>query len=92
MKLRRFHRHHLNIETWLYRWGSEKRRAEAQKSKQRGYALDNEEAEQGVGCIGVAGLSISAPRERRQDAWVPLLKKAGEQLSARLGFRPASVW
>ena len=75
--------------------------AEAQKSKQRGYALDNEEAEQGVGCIGVAvhdnhgvmvaGLSISAPRDRRQDAWVPLLKKAGEQLSARLGFRHASV-
>lgn len=75
--------------------------AEAQKSKLRGYALDNEEAEQGVGCIGVAvhdnhgimvaGLSISAPRDRRQDEWVPLLKKAGNQLSARLGFQPTGV-
>jgi IclR family transcriptional regulator, acetate operon repressor len=75
--------------------------AEAQKSQRRGYALDNEEAELGVACIGVAvldnhgvmvaGLSISAPRDRRQDAWIPLLKKAGEQLSARLGFRPASA-
>jgi IclR family acetate operon transcriptional repressor len=45
-----------------------------------GYALDNEEAEIGVGCIGVlvrdpageplAGLSISAPIERRRDAWI----------------------
>ena len=69
--------------------------AEAQKSKLRGYALDNEEAELGVGCIGVAvhdnhgvmvaGLSISAPRERRRDAWITPLKKAGAELSARLG-------
>jgi DNA-binding IclR family transcriptional regulator len=75
--------------------------AEAQKSKQRGYALDNEEAELGVGCIGVgvrdnhgvmiAGLSISAPRERRQDAWIALLKKAAGQLSARLGYQTPSA-
>jgi len=74
--------------------------AEAQKSMLRGYALDNEEAELGVGCIGaavrdnhgimVAGLSISAPRERRLDAWIPLLVKAGERLSARLGYRPVA--
>ena len=70
--------------------------AEAQKSKLRGYALDNEEAELGVGCIGVAvhdnhgvmvaGLSISAPRERRRDAWIAHLKKAGAELSVRLGY------
>ena len=70
--------------------------AEAQKSKLRGYALDNEEAELGVGCIGVpvhdnhgvmvAGLSISAPRERRRDAWIAHLKKAGAELSTRLGY------
>jgi DNA-binding IclR family transcriptional regulator len=75
--------------------------AEAQKSKQRGYALDNEEAELGVGCIGVdvrdnhgvmvAGLSISAPRERRQDVWIPQLRKAGKQLSARLGYQTPSA-
>jgi DNA-binding IclR family transcriptional regulator len=41
--------------------------------------------------VMVAGLSISAPRDRRQDAWIPLLKKAGDQLSARLGYRPAGM-
>jgi DNA-binding IclR family transcriptional regulator len=60
------------------------------------YALDNEEAEVGVGCIGVlirdsagnvaAGLSVSAPIERRQAAWIPLVKDAGDSISSRLGF------
>jgi DNA-binding IclR family transcriptional regulator len=59
-----------------------------------GYALDDEEAEEGVGCIGtlvrdgagngVAGLSISAPMERRRDAWIPLVKEAGARISERL--------
>lgn len=63
---------------------------------QQGYALDDEEAELGVGCIGVpvfdsskrliAGISISAPIERRDLAWVPIVKQAGQQLSARLGY------
>lgn len=61
-----------------------------------GYALDNEEAELGVGCIGVlvkdvrgnpvAGLSISAPIERRKDEWIPILQEAGGRLSERLGY------
>ncbi|MDT8281531.1 MAG: IclR family transcriptional regulator [Gammaproteobacteria bacterium] len=61
----------------------------------QGFAYDNEEAEEGVGCIGVliydssknvvAGLSISAPIERRKDAWVKLVKAAGNKLSERLG-------
>jgi DNA-binding IclR family transcriptional regulator len=61
-----------------------------------GYAFDNEEAELGVGCIGVvvrdstaavvAGLSISAPIERWQQEWVDLVKQAGEQISQRLGY------
>jgi len=61
-----------------------------------GYARDNEEAEQGVACVGVAirdahgamiaGLSVSAPRDRLQDRWVSLVKKAGADLSARLGY------
>jgi DNA-binding IclR family transcriptional regulator len=60
-----------------------------------GYAYDNEEAEEGVGCIGVliydgsknvvAGLSISAPIERRKDEWVGLVKDAGRKISERLG-------
>lgn len=63
---------------------------------ERGYALDNEEAEPGVGCIGVlvrditgtavAGLSISAPMERRKDDWIPMLVEAGRRLSERLGY------
>lgn len=61
----------------------------------RGYALDKEEAEQGVGCIGVlvrdnngniaAGLSASFPIERFSDEWVQHVIQAGEHLSARLG-------
>ncbi len=62
----------------------------------RGYALDNEEAELGVGCIGtlvrdasghvVAGLSVSAPIERRRDEWTALVMETGEQLSKQLGY------
>lgn len=62
----------------------------------RGYALDDEEAELGVGCIGalvrdatsaaVAGLSVSAPIERRRPEWVPLVQEAAQRISARLGF------
>jgi DNA-binding IclR family transcriptional regulator len=61
-----------------------------------GYALDNEEAEEGVGCIGVlvhdgsgqvvAGLSVSAPIERRRDEWIALVKQAGRTISERLGW------
>ena len=70
--------------------------SEVEHSHRRGYALDNEELEQGVSCIGVpirdnrgavvAGLSISAPRARRRDTWIPLVQRAGEELSQRLGY------
>jgi len=59
--------------------------------------LDNEEAEIGVGCIGalvrnsagavVAGLSVSAPIERRSDDWIPKVIAAADKLSARLGYQ-----
>jgi DNA-binding IclR family transcriptional regulator len=59
-----------------------------------GFAYDDEEAEAGVGCIGilvhgndgeiVAGLSISAPIERRRDEWVEALKATAQALSERL--------
>ncbi|MGF1529294.1 MAG: IclR family transcriptional regulator [Candidatus Competibacterales bacterium] len=63
----------------------------------QGYALDDEEAELGVGCIGVpirdgsgrvvAGFSVSAPIERRQESWVEIIQQAGKRLSVRLGHR-----
>lgn len=65
-------------------------------SAQQRYALDNEEAEIGVGCIGVllydrngnvtAGLSVSAPIERRQSAWIEDLLEAAAAISAQLGY------
>jgi DNA-binding IclR family transcriptional regulator len=61
-----------------------------------GYALDDEEAELDVGCIGVllyddtgrvaGGLSISAPIERRRLAWIPELQAAGRAISTQLGW------
>lgn len=69
---------------------------EIDESLGRGYALDNEEAELGVGCIGVlirdasgkavAGLSVSAPMERRRSDWVPLVQAAGRRISTGLGY------
>jgi len=68
-------------------------------SAKRGYALDNEEAELGVGCIGtlihdasghvVAGLSVSAPIERRRDEWIAQVMETGAQISKQLGYHAA---
>ena len=68
----------------------------AAQAQAQGFAFDDEEAELGVGCIGVlirnadgqavAGLSVSAPRGRRDNAWVPLVQEAGRRLSERLGY------
>lgn len=65
----------------------------------RGYAFDNEEAELGVGCIGtlirdasghvVAGLSVSAPIERRRDEWTAQIIETSMQISKQLGYHPA---
>jgi len=69
---------------------------EAEESVRNGYALDNEEAEIGVACIAVpirdasgkmiAGLSVSAPRDRRQKGWIAQVRRAGDDLSQRLGY------
>jgi len=69
---------------------------QVENNSKHGFSIDNEEAEQGVTCIGVpvydrlgkiiAGLSISAPCDRRRDSWMPLIKKAGSDLSSRLGY------
>ncbi len=73
---------------------------ECTEAVKQGYALDNEEAEIDVGCIGVllydgtgnmvAGLSVSSPIERRRMAWVKDVVEAGQALSAQLGYRPQS--
>jgi len=65
-----------------------------QTSSAQGFAYDDEEAEIGVGCIGVlihnqagdviGGLSISAPIERRKTEWAQTLKKAAKDISERL--------
>ncbi|SCZ61259.1 IclR family transcriptional regulator [Thiohalomonas denitrificans] len=67
----------------------------ANEVRAAGYALDNEEAELGVGCIGVpirdgrgqmvAGLSVSSPIERRRDEWIPKVIAAGQRISERIG-------
>jgi len=68
----------------------------ANEVKANGFAYDNEEAEIGVGCIGVlvrsssgeiaGGLSISAPIDRRKEEWVAVVKEAGKRLSESLGY------
>lgn len=69
---------------------------ECMRCVDQGFALDNEEAEIGVGCIGVllydrfgevvAGLSVSAPIERRKDEWIKDIIKAGKSISIELGY------
>ena len=64
---------------------------------EQGYAIDNEEAEADVGCIGVlvfdntntavGGLSVSSPIERLRNSWVGKLVEAGRTLSDQLGYR-----
>ena len=65
-------------------------------ARHAGVARDNEELELGVRCMAagiyddqgklVAGLSISAPADRLEDAWLPKLKQTAQQISAALGF------
>lgn len=69
---------------------------DAAVSLERGYSMDNEEAELGVGCIGtlirdannnvVAGLSVSAPIERRKDEWIQHVINTGLLISKQLGY------
>jgi DNA-binding IclR family transcriptional regulator len=70
---------------------------ETEKLRAQGYAFDDEEAEIGVGCIGsliydaadniVAGLSVSAPIERRRSEWISDVVAAARQISEELGHR-----
>jgi len=66
---------------------------------QYGTARDDEELELGVRCMAagilddqgrlVAGLSISAPADRLEEAWLERLKATAAQISAALGHRTA---
>ncbi len=87
-RLKRYTPNTLSTQTGLFQ--------DIENARERGYALDNEEAEMGVGCIGVlirdangatvAGLSVSAPIERRQESWIPLVMEAGNRISRKLGY------
>ena len=71
------------------------------KVRQYGVARDNEELELGVRCMAagiyddqgklVAGLSISAPAERLEEAWLPKLQDTAKEISASLGY-PAEAF
>ncbi|MDD5335719.1 MAG: IclR family transcriptional regulator [Rhodoferax sp.] len=73
---------------------------ELSKVRQYGIAHDNEELELGVRCMAagiyddqgtlVAGLSISAPAGRLEEAWLPKLQSTAREISKTLGFKPDS--
>jgi DNA-binding IclR family transcriptional regulator len=66
--------------------------------RQSNIARDDEELEVGVRCMAagifddqnrlVAGLSISAPADRLDEAWIDKLRATAAQISAALGHRP----
>lgn len=71
--------------------------AELERVRSLGYAIDREEAEKGVSCIAagirddegklVAGLSVSAPSDRLDEAWAVKVRSAAEEVSRAMGFR-----
>jgi DNA-binding IclR family transcriptional regulator len=70
---------------------------ELDRIRRNGYAVDSEEAELGVRCIGsavrddtgalVAGLSVSAPAERMKSAWSSLVRETADRISSAIGYR-----
>ena len=72
---------------------------ELAKARQYGIARDNEELELGVRCMAagiyddqgrlVAGLSISAPADRLDEAWLAKLQDTAQEISAALGHSHA---
>jgi IclR family transcriptional regulator, carbohydrate utilization repressor len=71
---------------------------ELTKVRRDTYATDNEELELGVRCMAagifddqkklVAGLSISAPAGRMDEAWLPKLMATAAEISRNLGYHP----
>lgn len=74
---------------------------ELAKVRQYHYAHDNEELELGVRCMAagiyddqgklVAGLSISAPASRMDEAWLAQLQTTAHDISHTLGFSPGGA-
>ena len=77
-------------------------KAHLRKVAEQGYALDNEEMDIGVCCVGapirdytrriIGAVSISGPsmrfsKERIEKELIPLVKRAGEDISTKLGFQ-----
>jgi len=72
---------------------------ESERLRAQGFAYDDEEAEIGVGCIGtlihdasgniIAGLSVSAPIERRKSEWIQNLVQGAREISEALGYHRA---
>jgi IclR family KDG regulon transcriptional repressor len=80
--------------------------AQLAQVRDRGYAVDDEEWDEAVRCVGapifdynrkvVGGISISAPSvrmsmEKIEKEYAPLIRQAGEEISARLGYKPAGA-
>ena len=71
---------------------------ELARVRSQGFAIDREEAEKGVACIGagirdddghlVAGLSVSAPSDRLDTAWSGRVRETAEQISRAMGYVP----
>jgi DNA-binding IclR family transcriptional regulator len=69
---------------------------ELARVRSQGFAIDREEAEKGVACIGagirdddghlVAGLSVSAPSDRLDPAWSGRVRETAEQISRAMGY------
>ena len=67
------------------------------RARRQGYAVDSEEAELGVRCIGagirdddgtlVSGLSVSAPAERMKMTWSALVKETAQKISRAIGWK-----
>jgi DNA-binding IclR family transcriptional regulator len=70
---------------------------ELSRVRQYGTARDNEELEIGVRCMAagvyddqsklVAGLSISAPADRLDEAWLAKLQSTAAEISTALGYQ-----
>jgi DNA-binding IclR family transcriptional regulator len=79
----------------------DKLQQELAKVRQDGSARDDEELEMGVRCMAagiyndqndlIAGLSISAPANRLEEAWLQRLQATARHISSLLGFKDPAV-